>query len=37
MAEIIRIIEGMILNDEQLEKVKILFMSFKREGKGVRK
>lgn len=34
MAEVVRIIEGMALNDEQLEKVKILFMSFKREGKG---
>ncbi len=34
MAEVVRIIEGMILNDEQFEKVKRLFTSFKQESKG---
>ncbi len=35
MNEAIRIIDGVPLNNEQLEKVKVLFMSFKEDNKGV--
>ena len=34
ITEIIRIIEGMTLNDEQLKKAKMLFVSFEQERKG---
>ena len=35
MNEAIRIIDGVPLSNEQLEKVKVLFMSFKEDNKGV--
>ncbi len=37
MNEVIRIIDGVPLNSEQLEKVKVLFVSFKEDNKGVMK
>ena len=37
MNEAIRIIDGVPLNNEQLEKIKVLFMSFKEDNKGVMK